>query len=154
MSISFANKLKLIRTALGKSPQFFADILEIPVDQYQAYETGEREICASELKAISSHPECLRYTLWLMTDQTNALAGQIAPGDPSPLKLAKQEEDKNSFDYQFIQTTEEALQLFCQLDWFIPNTKTANFNDCARLLLKDLKGVIELHYQSKDELKL
>lgn len=150
MSISFANKLKLLRTAIGKNQQFFADILEIPVSQYLAYETGEREVCAEELKAICSHPDCLRYTLWVMTDQTNTLAGQIAPGDPSPLKLTEQTNQKDSFDYQFIEATEEALQLFCQLDWFIPNTSTANFNDCARLLLKDLKGVIELHYQAKE----
>ena len=152
MSISFANKLKLIRTAIGKDQQVFAQLIDVADQQYATYESGQRDVCAQVLKKICSHPECVRYTLWLMTDQTNAAAGQIAPGDPSPLQLtAINQSEESCFDYQFMQTTEQALQLFCQLDWFLPNENITNFNDCSRLLLKDLKAVIELHYNAKED---
>ena len=72
MSISFANKLKLIRTAIGKDQQVFAQLIDVADQQYATYESGQRDVCAQVLKKICSHPECVRYTLWLMTDQTNA----------------------------------------------------------------------------------
>lgn len=152
MSISFANKFKLIRTAIGKSQQAFADLIDIPLSQYEQFEAGTAQVSSLQLKDICSHQDCARYALWLMTDKTSPISGQIAPGDPSPLQLTELAgADKESFEYKFMAATEEALQIFCQLNWFTPNIDTANFNDCARLLLKDLQALIELHYQIKDE---
>ena len=44
--------------------------------------------------------------------------------------------------------------MFCHLDWFRPNKdKAVDFDDCGKLLLKDLKPVIAAKYSNKTDIK-
>jgi hypothetical protein len=38
--------------------------------------------------------------------------------------------------------------MFCHLDWFVPNTDKVDFDDCGKIILKDLRPVIESRYQT------
>ena len=79
--------------------------------------------------------------MWLFTGEINPAAGQIAPGDSmSDQGLLNEEE----FEKQFIDTSIKSLMMFFHLDWFRVNPdKKIDINDCGKLLLKDLKPIID-----------
>ncbi|EJY1544056.1 helix-turn-helix transcriptional regulator [Salmonella enterica] len=79
MSIEISNKLKAIRDSEGLSQAKFADLIGIAVGTVKQYETGVRGVGTEVLLKVTKHPQFKKYTMWLMGDETNELAGQISP---------------------------------------------------------------------------
>ncbi|WP_336879597.1 transcriptional regulator [Providencia rettgeri] len=80
MSISIGKKIRAIRDSEMLTREQFADLTGIPAGTQKYYETGRVDSIASDtLLKITSHPQFSKYTLWLMSDLTNEIAGQIAP---------------------------------------------------------------------------
>ncbi|WP_338411438.1 helix-turn-helix transcriptional regulator [Pseudoalteromonas nigrifaciens] len=141
MSIVIGEKFKLIRGATGLNQVKFAELVDIGISSYKKYESGHSEVGTPALLKVANHPQFKKYALWLVTGETNPAAGQFAPGDSiDELGLLNEEE----FDEQFIAKSTQSLAMFFILGWFVKNPdKEFDINDCGRLLLKDLKPVID-----------
>tara|TARA_Y100000310_G_scaffold71917_1_gene67783 strand:+ start:29252 stop:29716 length:465 start_codon:yes stop_codon:yes gene_type:complete len=141
MSISVGEKFRLIRGTTNLSMNKFAELVGISSSSYKKYEGGHSEVGAPALLKVANHPQLKKYALWLVTGDTNPDAGQIAPGDFINEQGLLNEEE---FEEKFIDVAVGSLMMFCHLDWFTPNKdKNVDFNDCGKLLLKDLRPVIE-----------
>ena len=141
MSNTIGEKFKLIRGTTGLNQTKFAEMVGISVSSYKKYESGHSEVGTPALLKIATNPNLKKYTLWLVTGDTNPAAGQYAPGDITPESSSLSEEE---FEEQFIDVAVGSLMMFCHLDWFKPNKdKNVDFNDCGKILLKDLRPVIE-----------
>lgn len=141
MSTSLGDKIKLIRGTTGLNQIQFSELVGIGISSFKKYESGNRDVGAQSLLAIANHPQFKKYALWLVTGDTNPAAGQYAPGDITPESSSLSEEE---FEEQFIDVAVGSLMMFCHLDWFKPNKdKNVDFNDCGKILLKDLRPVIE-----------
>lgn len=79
MSSSYEQKLKQIRNAEGLSQSAFAEITEINIGTIKNYESGKRDVGLSVIHRILETKDFKKYTLWLMTGETNESAGQISP---------------------------------------------------------------------------
>lgn len=80
MSTSIGKKIRAIRESEELTREDFFDLTGIPTGTQKYYETGRVESVGSEiLTKITNHPLFEKYTLWLMNDKTNELAGQISP---------------------------------------------------------------------------
>ena len=142
MSIPFGDKFKLIRNSLNLSQTAFADLVGIPLSSYKKNEGGN-EVGSSALQKVASHPDCLRYALWLLTDTTNIVAGQIAPGDPSPDELTQQVQlAKEEYETKFKNQVEETVFLLCSMEWFkmAPDVK---ISDVGMIMLNKLQPIID-----------
>ena len=141
MSISLGKKFKLIRNELKLSQPKFADLVGIPFGSYKKYETDNTEVGSAAVLKVASHPECLKYALWLVTGTTNIDAGQIAPSDPVQEMESKQL-PQEEFEKKMVETLAECLRLFGYLGWFEATAKM-DFDDCGTIILKDIKPLIE-----------
>ena len=79
MSSELSEKLKLIREAENLSQAKFADLTGISISTIKKYEVGIMEPGGVTLRKITTHEVFKKYTLWLMSDETNEASGQIAP---------------------------------------------------------------------------
>ncbi|HBX8313306.1 TPA: helix-turn-helix transcriptional regulator [Klebsiella pneumoniae] len=79
MSIEISEKLKMIRDAEGLSQSKFARLTGISLGMIKQYETGIRGAGVETLLKITTCESLKKYTLWLMSDETNEVAGQISP---------------------------------------------------------------------------
>lgn len=79
MSSVLGEMLKSIRTAEGLTQAEFADITSISISTIKKYETGNRDPGGNTLLKLTKHPRFSKYTMWLMTGETNEVAGQISP---------------------------------------------------------------------------
>lgn len=79
MSSELSEKLKQIRDAEGLSQAKFAELTGISISTIKKYEVGIMEPGGVTLRKITTHEAFKKYTLWLMSDDTNESAGQIAP---------------------------------------------------------------------------
>jgi len=141
MSSKFSLRLKLIRESLNLSQAKFCDLLDIGLSAYKRYELGTNEPGSGPIEKIANNPQTKMYFMWLFTGETNPDAGQIAPGD---VLESNNELTEEEFEKQFIDTSIKSLMMFFHLDWFRVNPdKKIDINDCGKLLLKDLKPVID-----------
>ena len=83
MSSELGEKMKAIREAEGLSQAKFAEITGISISTIKKYEIGIKDPGGRTLRKITTHHEFKKYTMWLMSDETNEAAGQISP-DLSP----------------------------------------------------------------------
>lgn len=142
MSIPFGDKFKLIRNSLNLSQTAFADLVGIPLSSYKKNEGGN-EVGSSALQKVASHPDCLKYALWLLTNTTNIAAGQIAPGDPSPEDANQQALlAKEEYETKFKNQVEETMFMFCAMEWFkmAPDVK---ISDVGMIMLNKLQPIID-----------
>ncbi|AVY99417.1 transcriptional regulator [Lelliottia sp. WB101] len=79
MSSELAEKMKAIREAEGLSQSKFSEITGISISTIKKYETGVKDPGSRTLLKVTTHPEYKKYTMWLMSDETNEAAGQISP---------------------------------------------------------------------------
>ncbi|WP_437127747.1 helix-turn-helix domain-containing protein [Rahnella aceris] len=79
MSSSHAEKLKLIRKAEGLTQAAFAEELGLGLSTVKNYETGQREVGLSIIDKVTNHPRFEKYMMWLMSNKTLEIAGQISP---------------------------------------------------------------------------
>jgi len=148
MSTSLGDKIKLIRGTTGLNQIQFSELVGIGISSFKKYESGNRDVGAQSLLAIANHPQFKKYALWLVTGDTNPAAGQYAPGDITPESSSLSEEE---FEERFIDVSIGSLMMFCHLGWFKPNRNDEDkklFEDCSKLLLKDLRPVIEARANS------
>jgi transcriptional regulator with XRE-family HTH domain len=78
-SRTHAQKLRQIRKAEGLTQSSFSEMIGIALSTVKNYESGQREAGLAIIDVILKHPRFEKYTLWLMTDKTAPVAGQIAP---------------------------------------------------------------------------
>ncbi|MGS1814101.1 helix-turn-helix domain-containing protein [Klebsiella oxytoca] len=79
MSSSYEEKLKQIRNAEGMSQKAFAEITGINIGSIKNYESGKREVGLSVVDRVLGTRDFKKYTLWLMTGETQPESGQISP---------------------------------------------------------------------------
>lgn len=76
---SHAEKLKQIRKAEGLTQARFADAVGIALSTVKNYERGDKVVGLSIIDKVANNHALKKYTLWLMTGDTNPEAGQISP---------------------------------------------------------------------------
>lgn len=76
---SIGEKLRLMRKAEGLSRREMGEITGVSSSNIRNYESLGRQIPAETLIVILSLDRFRKYTEWLMFNQTNLAAGQIAP---------------------------------------------------------------------------
>jgi transcriptional regulator with XRE-family HTH domain len=143
MQVSLGEKFKLIRNSLALSQADFADLVDISISSYKKYEAEFQGVGTPALQKIASHPDCLKYALWLLTDTTNPEAGQIAPSDPSPDELSQQAQlSKEEYETKFKNQVEETVFLLCSMEWFkmAPDVK---ISDVGMIMLNKLQPIID-----------
>lgn len=146
MSINVGEKFKLIRATTGLNQIKFAELIDINISSYKKYESGHTEVGAPALLTVANHPQFKKYALWLVTGETAPDAGQYAPSDKVIDSGSLSHEE---YETQFVDAAAQSLLMFCHLDWFRPNKeKGVDFNDCAKLLMKDLKPIISARYDN------
>ncbi|MBD8169552.1 MULTISPECIES: helix-turn-helix domain-containing protein [Erwinia] len=79
MSSSYHKKLRLIRKAEGLTQAAMASETGISLSSIRNYESGGQVVGLTIIERVIGLPKFMKYTLWLMTDQTAPEAGQIAP---------------------------------------------------------------------------
>lgn len=79
MSRELGEKIKAIREAEGLTQSGFSEVTGISLSTIKKYETGVRDPGGSTLVKITTHNLFKKYTMWLMSDETNEAAGQISP---------------------------------------------------------------------------
>ncbi|EKT2304076.1 helix-turn-helix transcriptional regulator [Salmonella enterica] len=79
MSSELGEKLKAIRESEGLSQAKFANLTGISISTIKKYEVGILEPGGITLIKITMHPQFKKYTTWLMSNETNELAGQVSP---------------------------------------------------------------------------
>ncbi|ECK8241756.1 helix-turn-helix transcriptional regulator [Salmonella enterica subsp. enterica] len=79
MSTDYVTKLKGIRKAEGLTQIQLAELTGISLSAIRNYESRQKEVGLSVLERIVATPALMKYTLWLMTDQTAPESGQTAP---------------------------------------------------------------------------
>ncbi|WP_392430717.1 helix-turn-helix domain-containing protein [Edwardsiella piscicida] len=79
MSSAIGEMLKAIRNAEGLSQTKFAEITGISISTIKKYETGVIEPGGNTLLRVTRNEIFKKYTMWLMTGETNEAAGQISP---------------------------------------------------------------------------
>ncbi|ENK1841775.1 MULTISPECIES: helix-turn-helix domain-containing protein [Enterobacter cloacae complex] len=79
MSRNYADKLRTIRKAEGLTQKAFAELTGVALGTIKKYETGHQPARAEVLESVIEVPMFEKYTLWLMTDKTAPIAGQVSP---------------------------------------------------------------------------
>lgn len=79
MSSALGERLKHIREAEGFSQAKFADLTGISISTIKKYEIGLKDPGGVTLIRVTTHEKLKKYTLWLMTGETNETAGQVSP---------------------------------------------------------------------------
>lgn len=79
MSRNYAEKLRQIRKAEGLTQKGFSELTGVALGTIKKYETGHQPARAEVLESVIEVKMFEKYTLWLMTDKTAPVAGQIAP---------------------------------------------------------------------------
>ncbi|WP_213752925.1 helix-turn-helix domain-containing protein [Citrobacter portucalensis] len=92
MSRNYAEKLRQIRKAEGLTQKEFSELTGVALGTIKKYETGHQPARAEVLESVIEVNMFEKYTLWLMTDKTAPVAGQIAP----PLSPDGQDDKKSS----------------------------------------------------------
>ncbi|HHK9582563.1 TPA: helix-turn-helix domain-containing protein [Citrobacter braakii] len=92
MSRNYAEKLRQIRKAEGLTQKEFSELTGVALGTIKKYETGHQPARAEVLESVIEVHMFEKYTLWLMTDKTAPIAGQIAP----PLSPDGQDDKKSS----------------------------------------------------------
>lgn len=78
--MNIGEKIKKIRESEGIAQFDFAVLTGLNIATLRNCEQGRRiSLGSTELLKITQHPQFMKYTLWLMTDQTAPEAGQISP---------------------------------------------------------------------------
>ncbi|MDR5611224.1 MULTISPECIES: helix-turn-helix transcriptional regulator [unclassified Arsenophonus] len=90
MSMSIAEKIKIIRESERLNRRQLAEMVNIPYSSLTYYETGRTTPDTYVTMKILSHPKFLKYTMWFMTNEIAPESGQIAPA----LAHSGQEETK------------------------------------------------------------
>ncbi|KZN36218.1 helix-turn-helix domain-containing protein [Pseudoalteromonas luteoviolacea] len=139
MSTSFATRLKQLRVSLEESQISFSEILDIPTASYRKYEKGEREPTLSVIEKFFSHPLTEKHACWLITGQERPNATTSTQSNQSQNMTQSYDKD---FESQFLKAAKESLLFICHLGWF-KRGKEVNFENCGKILLRDLQPFLD-----------
>ncbi|WP_299002358.1 helix-turn-helix transcriptional regulator [uncultured Shewanella sp.] len=154
MSTSLGDKVKKIRKNDGLTQLKFCEKVDMKLGTLKGYELNQSEVSSLSLIKIGSHPDYKKYALWLISDSTDPENGQIAPGDLEPEQTKKAAQLKQEeYEAQAAKVITDALMMFCYLDWFTAHTDKMEFDDCAKLLLKDLQPVINQRFDTDQKIQ-
>lgn len=79
MSSDYEDRLKEIRLAEGLTQAGFADLTGVNIGIIKNYEGKRRGVGLTVIDRVLKTKDFTKYTLWLMTGETNEAAGQISP---------------------------------------------------------------------------
>lgn len=79
MSIDYAEKLREIRKAEGITQKVFSELTGLAIGTIKSYEAGHQSARSEIVERVINVPKFEKYTLWLMTDKTAPIAGQVSP---------------------------------------------------------------------------
>ncbi|MFB2906839.1 helix-turn-helix domain-containing protein [Aeromonas jandaei] len=79
MSISWADKIALIRESERLTRKEFSELTGIKYGTLCSYESGTKGMTVVMAEKMLQHPLFKKYTLWFMTGETAPAAGQIEP---------------------------------------------------------------------------
>lgn len=79
MSSGYPEKLTQIRKAEGLTQAKLSEETGISLSAIKNYETGQKDVGLIIVSKFTNHPRFKKYTLWLMSGETNEAAGQISP---------------------------------------------------------------------------
>ena len=79
MSRDYSEKLRQIRKAEGITQKVFAELTGLALGTIKSYEAGHQSARSEIVERVVSVPKFEKYTLWLMTDKTAPIAGQVSP---------------------------------------------------------------------------
>lgn len=79
MSRDYAEKLRQIRKAEGITQKVFAELTGLAIGTIKSYEAGHQSARSEIVERVISVSQFEKYTLWLMTDKTAPIAGQVSP---------------------------------------------------------------------------
>ncbi|WP_421179274.1 helix-turn-helix domain-containing protein [Aeromonas enteropelogenes] len=79
MSISWADKITLIRESERLTRKEFCELTGIKYGTLSSYESGTKGMTVVMAEKMLQHPLFEKYTLWFMTGKTAPGAGQIEP---------------------------------------------------------------------------
>ncbi|MEA5217462.1 helix-turn-helix transcriptional regulator [Enterobacter cloacae] len=79
MSSDYEERLKEIRLGEGLSQAAFAELTGVNIGIIKNYEGKRRGVGLTVIDRVLKTKDFNKYTLWLMTGETNESAGQISP---------------------------------------------------------------------------
>ena len=79
MSRDYSEKLRQIRKAEGLTQKVFAELTGLAIGTIKSYEAGHQSARSEIVERVISVLQFEKYTLWLMTDKTAPIAGQVSP---------------------------------------------------------------------------
>ncbi|MCU6243875.1 helix-turn-helix domain-containing protein [Enterobacter asburiae] len=79
MSSNRGKKLKAIRDAEGFTQSAFAELTGVNIGMIKNYESGRQGVGVTVIDRVLEAKDFKKYTLWLMTGETNEAAGQVSP---------------------------------------------------------------------------
>lgn len=77
--MDLAAKLKAIRAKEGVTQSEFCQLVGFSISTYKKYESSLFEMGFTALSKVVNHPRFMKYTLWLMIEQTAPESGQVSP---------------------------------------------------------------------------
>lgn len=77
--MDLASKLKAIRAKEGVTQSEFCALVGFSISTYKKYESSLFEMGFTALSKVVNHPRFMKYTLWLMIEQTAPESGQVGP---------------------------------------------------------------------------
>ncbi|RTP91499.1 helix-turn-helix domain-containing protein [Enterobacter asburiae] len=77
--IDYASRLAAIRKAEGLSQRDFSALVDLSLYAIRNYESGKSLARVDIVERVVRVESFKKYTLWLLRDKSNPLAGQIAP---------------------------------------------------------------------------
>ncbi|MFJ2384590.1 helix-turn-helix domain-containing protein [Pseudomonas protegens] len=77
--MDLASKLKAIRAKEGVTQSEFCELVGFSISTYKKYESSLFEMGFTALSKVVNHPRFMKYTLWLMIEQTAPESGQVSP---------------------------------------------------------------------------
>lgn len=77
--MDLASKLKAIRAKEGVTQLEFCALVGFSISTYKKYESSLFEMGFTALSKVVNHPRFMKYTLWLMIEQTAPESGQVSP---------------------------------------------------------------------------
>lgn len=79
MSISYGEKLKLIRNSEQLTKKELTDLIGLNYTTYHTYESGRANMSLDSMVKLFGHPRFQKYQDWFMYNKTDPAKGQIAP---------------------------------------------------------------------------
>lgn len=137
--------MQLIRKSAGLTQAQVAEKSGLSLSVLKKYETDVNQIGGGALLKWFSINEFAKYSSWFLTDHVRSDEVQVMPNSSTSNSAVSDENEtlsQEEFDQEFVKTVADSLLMFCHLGWFEPNTDKVDFDDCGKLVLKDVTSLL------------